>query len=102
MKTSTIYFTESGNTAKAAEIIKDGMMKVEGTEARLFGLYGIDEEYVAASDAVLFGAPTYYVGAARQLVKFFHETGYPLPANWAPLSPQQAVSRVAVKWFSAI
>ena len=54
MKTSIIYFTENGNTAKAAEIIKDGMMKVEGTEARLFGLDDIDEEYVAASDAVTF------------------------------------------------
>lgn len=77
MKVSIIYFTESGNTAKAAEIIKDGMMKVEGTEVKLFGLDAIDEEYVAASDAVLFGAPTYYAGVAWQLVKFFHETKIP-------------------------
>lgn len=49
-------------------------MKVVGTEVRLFGLDDIDEEYVAASDAVLFGAPTYYAGVAWQMIKFFHET----------------------------
>ena len=74
MKISIIYFTESGNTAKSAEIIKDGMMIFVGSEVRLFDLDDIDEEYVTASDAVLFGAPTYYAGVAWQMVKFFYET----------------------------
>ena len=38
MKLAIVYYTETGNTQKAAEYVAEGMKKMEGAEVALFPL----------------------------------------------------------------
>lgn len=70
MKLAIIYHSESGNTKRAAELIKEGMEKVEGVEVKL---YSIADEITDSFDdvcGVMFGAPTYYAQISWQMLKF--------------------------------
>lgn len=70
MKISVLYHSESGNTEKVAEIIKKGLEKVEGVEARIFAIENPDLDYIAASKAVLFGTPIYTGDMSWQMKSF--------------------------------
>ena len=72
MKISIIYFSETGNTKKAAEFIKAGAESVENTEVRMFNLKddNLDKEYIEESKAVIFGTPTYCANMCWQMKKF--------------------------------
>lgn len=59
MKISIVYDTKTGNTARMAEYIMEGMRQVEGVEARAFALDAVDEQYVRDSAALVVGTPTY-------------------------------------------
>lgn len=59
MKLSIVYDTRTGNTARMAEYIMEGMLEVEGAEARAFALDAVDEQYVRDSVALIVGTPTY-------------------------------------------
>lgn len=59
MKLSIVYDTKTGNTAKMAEYIIQGVQSVDGVEAKAFGIDAIDEEYVKISNALIVGSPTY-------------------------------------------
>ena len=59
MKLSIVYDTRTGNTARMAEYIMEGMLEVEGAEARAFALDAVDEQYVRDSAALVVGTPTY-------------------------------------------
>lgn len=82
---SIIYFTGSGHTAKLAEAIGDGVASVEGAKSRLISISGDDivkgryknDEVMAAldaSDAIIFGSPTYMGGPAAQFKAFADAT----------------------------
>lgn len=78
MKTAIIYYSETGNTAKAAKWIAAGAESVAGTETRLFNLREEpepDRAYIEACRAVVFGTPTYYANMCWQLKKWF-DTGH--------------------------
>lgn len=59
MKLSVIYYSASGNTARMAEIITEGMKLVPGVEAKAFSYDAVDSDYVKESKAVVIGCPTY-------------------------------------------
>ncbi|MDO5323564.1 MAG: flavodoxin domain-containing protein [Clostridia bacterium] len=62
MKISIIYYSETGTTAQAASWIAEGARAVAGVEVRLFNLAendSPDKAFIEASDAVIFGTPTY-------------------------------------------
>ena len=74
---STIYFSGSGHTVKMAEAVHRGAASVAGTKANLIAIKGEDivegryknEAVFAqldASDAIIFGCPTYMGGPAAQ------------------------------------
>jgi NAD(P)H dehydrogenase (quinone) len=78
---STIYFTGFGHTGKMAEAVNKGVASVAGVKANLIALKGEDiaqgryanESVMAqidASDAVIFGSPTYMGGPAAQFKAF--------------------------------
>lgn len=82
---SIIYFTGSGHTAKLAEAVGKGAASVEGVKAQLFsisgdeivrGRYKNDDVMAAldASDAIIFGSPTYMGGPAAQFKAFADAT----------------------------
>jgi NAD(P)H dehydrogenase (quinone) len=83
---SIIYFSGSGHTAKLAEAVTKGAASVPGTETNLLAIAGSDivegryanEEVFAkldASDAIIFGSPTYMGGPAGQFKTFADATG---------------------------
>ena len=74
MRISIIYYSETGNTEKAASWIAIGARSVNDTELRLFNLREEerpDKEYVESSDAVIFGTPTYVANMCWQMKKWF-------------------------------
>jgi NAD(P)H dehydrogenase (quinone) len=86
---SVIYFSGSGHTTKLAEAVHKGAAAVAGVKTHLLVISGDDidkgryanEEIFAkldASDAIIFGCPTYMGGPAGQFKVFADATG----AKW--------------------
>lgn len=78
---SVIYFSGSGHTAKLAEAVRDGAASVAGVTTHLIaingddiakGRYHNDDAFARldASDAIIFGSPTYMGGPAAQFKAF--------------------------------
>jgi NAD(P)H dehydrogenase (quinone) len=83
---SIIYFTGNGHTAKLAEAVTEGAASVAGVQTHLIAISGDDivkgrYENAAvlaqldASDAIIFGSPTYMGGPAAQFKAFADATG---------------------------
>lgn len=83
---SIIYFSGSGHTTKLAEAVAVGAATVAGATTRLLALSGDDitrgryenDAVLAqldASDAIIFGTPTYMGGPAAQFKAFADATG---------------------------
>ena len=83
---SIIYFSGSGHTTKMAEAVHQGAASVAGVQTNLIAINGdnIDkgryknEDVFAkldASDAIIFGSPTYMGGPAAQFKAFADATG---------------------------
>ncbi|HTY87495.1 MAG TPA: flavodoxin family protein [Candidatus Acidoferrum sp.] len=87
MKTvSIVYFSASGHTAKLAEAIGKGAASVAGVKTNLLAISGDDitkgryknEKVMAAldaSDAIVFGSPTFMGGPAAQFKAFADASG---------------------------
>ena len=83
---SIIYFSGTGNTAKLAQAVANGAAAVTGIQTQLIAIAGADikegryenEAVLAqldASDAIIFGTPTYMGGPAAQFKAFADATG---------------------------
>jgi NAD(P)H dehydrogenase (quinone) len=83
---SIIYFSGSGHTTKMAEAVQQGAASVAGVQASLIAITGEDilqgryknDAVLAAldaSDAIIFGSPTYMGGPAAQFKAFADATG---------------------------
>ena len=59
MKIAIVYDSKTGNTAKMAEYIIEGISSVDGMEAKAFNIDSIDLDYVKESSALIVGTPTY-------------------------------------------
>jgi NAD(P)H dehydrogenase (quinone) len=86
---SVIYFSGSGHTTKMAEAVHHGAASVAGVKTHLLSINGDDivkgryqnDEVFAkldASDAIIFGSPTYMGGPAAQFKAFADASG----AKW--------------------
>ena len=86
---SVIYFSGTGHTTKLAEAIQKGAASVAGVTANLIAISGDDIvkgrykndavfAQLDASDAIIFGSPTYMGGPAAQFKAFADATG----AKW--------------------
>jgi len=83
---SIVYFSGSGHTTKMAEAVAKGARAVSATEVHLLPVEGNDIQSgrfkndslmakLDASDAVIFGSPTYMGGPAAQFKAFADATG---------------------------
>ncbi len=83
---SVIYFSGTGHTAKLAEAVHQGAASVAGVSTHLIAINGDDivkGRYtndgvfakLDASDAIIFGSPTYMGGPAAQFKAFADATG---------------------------
>ena len=74
MKVAIVYHSETGNTRRMAELVRDGCLRVEGIEARCMPIDDVDADYVVASSAVILGSPT-YEGTCSWQMKRWLDTG---------------------------
>lgn len=70
MKIAIVYHSVSGNTAKQAELIKEGALSVEGVEVKTMTIDNPDNAWIEESVAVIFGSPTYEGTCSWQMKKY--------------------------------
>jgi NAD(P)H dehydrogenase (quinone) len=74
MKITILYVSCSGNTEKAAGLIKEGILQAGDIEVRLMNIADAsvpDEDFLKESAAVIIGTPTYAATMSWQLKKWF-------------------------------
>jgi NAD(P)H dehydrogenase (quinone) len=83
---SIIYFSGTGHTTKLAEAVNQGSASIAGVKTNLIAISGDDITkgryandavfaQLDASDAIIFGSPTYMGGPAAQFKAFADATG---------------------------
>jgi multimeric flavodoxin WrbA len=86
MLTTVVYDSGYGHTQKQAEAVAEGVHRVPGAEARLVAVTDgdIPWETLAASDAIIFGSPTYNGTISARLKKFMEDSTKPAwrPQTW--------------------
>ncbi|RKY58814.1 MAG: flavodoxin [Candidatus Latescibacterota bacterium] len=70
MKVAIVYHSETGNTRKMAELIREGCLKVQGVEAKVMSVDDLDRDFLKSAQAVLLGCPTYEGSPSWQMKKF--------------------------------
>lgn len=75
MLISIVYDSGYGHTAKQAQAIADGVSKVTGAKSKLIAVADgpVPWETLEASDAILFGSPTYNGTISARLKQFFED-----------------------------
>ncbi len=77
MKISIIYTSQGGNTEFAADCIRDGILaKCPFAEVKTMdvGEDEMDLDFLAHSDAVIFGSPVYFTSMSWVLKKWFDQS----------------------------
>ena len=70
MKISIIYHSETGNTAKVADVIAEGIRKAGDIDVKCMSITDIDADFAKASDGFILGTPTYLASFSWQMKKF--------------------------------
>jgi len=70
MKVAIIYHSESGNTRKMAELVREGCQSVADVEARTMSIDAVDESFLLEAKAVILGTPTYEGSCSWQMKRF--------------------------------
>jgi len=85
MLVTIIYDSGYGHTKKQAEAVAEGIRRVPGAEARLIAVADgeIPWETLAASDAIIFGSPTYNGTISARLKKFMEDS---TRRAWLPMA----------------
>jgi len=86
MLITIIYDSGYGHTEKQAQAVADGVRRVPGTEAQVIAVADGETpwETLAASDAIIFGSPTYNGTLSARLKKFMEDSTRPawIPQTW--------------------
>lgn len=86
MLVTIIYDSGFGHTKKQAEAVAEGARKVPGVEVLLVAVSKDDIPWdrLAASDAIIFGSPTYNGSISARLKQFMEDSTRPawLPMAW--------------------
>jgi NAD(P)H dehydrogenase (quinone) len=86
MQVAIVYDSGFGHTAKQAQAVAEGVNRAPGAEAKLIAVADgdISWETLEASDAIVFGSPTYNGSVSARLKKFMEDSTRPafLPQKW--------------------
>ena len=72
-KVLILYFSHSGNTAKMADIVAEGV-RSSGSEAIVKDVKKADVDELLKPDGIIIGSPTYYGTMAAEVKKFIDES----------------------------
>lgn len=78
MNISIIYYSKSGNTKTMADIISVGCNTHDNVCVKQMAVDAVDDEFVQASDVVLFGSPTYCGNCCWQIKQYLDYHPKPL------------------------
>ncbi|MFP4020553.1 MAG: flavodoxin family protein [Halanaerobium sp.] len=81
MNLAIIYYSESGNTKKTAELIKKGAESFDAVKVKLMSIEEVDVDFVNSAQAVIFGTPTYMGDLSHQLKNWFDSHSNQLKLN---------------------
>lgn len=70
MKIAVIYHSETGNTQRMAELVREGCLQVAGVEARCMSIDEVDAGYVEEARTVILGSPTYEGTCSWQMKRY--------------------------------
>lgn len=73
-----LYHSETGNTAKIAELIAEGTKNLTETDVKTMSIDALDVDFINQANVVLFGCPTYAVSMSWQMKKFLDTTSLDL------------------------
>ena len=86
MLVSIVYDSGYGHTAKQARAIAEGVGQVPGARARLIAVADkpVPWDVLEASDAIIFGSPTYNGSVSARLKQFMEDSTKPawVPQKW--------------------
>ncbi|AEG70928.1 flavodoxin family protein [Ralstonia solanacearum] len=86
MLATIIYDSGYGHTEKQAQAVAEGVRRVPGAEVRLVAVTEGETpwETLAASDAIIFGSPTYNGTVSARLKQFMEDSTRPawIPQTW--------------------
>lgn len=86
MLISIVYDSGYGHTAKQAQAVAEGVAQVPGAQARLIAVAdkSIPWDVLEASDAIIFGSPTYNGSISARLKQFMEDSTRPawIPQKW--------------------
>jgi len=86
MQVAIVYDSGFGHTAKQAQAVAEGVGRVSGAKAALVAVADgdISWETLEASDAIVFGSPTYNGLISARLKKFMEDSTRPawFPQKW--------------------
>ncbi|GAB7551265.1 flavodoxin family protein [Novosphingobium sp. 11B] len=86
MKIAIVYESNYGHTAKVAEAVAAGARSIAGTDVTLVKIGDdgtADLDALTASDAIIFGSPTYNGALGWRMKRFFESTTGPV---WTKLA----------------
>ena len=72
-KIAVVYYSESGNTEKMAELVAEGCGQVEGVQVEMVSLPGADVGTVSEADGFAIGSPDYFSYVAGHVKTFYDE-----------------------------
>lgn len=80
MQISIVYDSGYGHTAKQAQSVAEGVRRVQGAEARLVPVSQghIPWDVLEASDAIVFGSPTYNGAPSARFKQFCEDSTKPV------------------------
>lgn len=67
MKITVLYYSKTGNTKKMAEVISEGMQRVDGVESKAFSIEAIDEAWAKESKCIVLGTPIYVASVCGEV-----------------------------------
>jgi len=59
IKVAIVYYSQTGNTEKMANVIAEGANKIEGVECKAFSIDSVDESFVSESKCLILGTPAF-------------------------------------------
>ncbi len=72
-KVLVVYYSQTGNTQKMAELIAEGLKK-QGVEVKLKKVKDTSPDDFAAADGIIIGSPTYYGSMAGEIKSLLDES----------------------------
>ena len=71
-----VYYSQSGNTERLAEVVAEGAQRVDGVSVTLKAVADVTREDLVEADGLILGSPTYYANIAGPMKSFIDDWAF--------------------------